>query len=178
MAHGLYPTCMKVFTTRLLYSTVAIAWVMTLMTACNPEKDVKEEKIQRYQSGSIARRYYLVNGKKEGLMTDYFPDGRTRAKRLFTNNRQDGRTVLYYPEGQVKEVQYYSKGLREDTDSIWYQDGTLQFTCSFLNGKKHGYLRKWSPTGEIVFEAKYHQDSVTEIKGASIKVPQVLSIPN
>lgn len=156
----------------------AFSCAMIFITGCTFEKDGREEQIQRYKSGNIARRYYLVNGKKEGIMTDYYPDGRMRAERMFSNNLQDGRTILYYPEGQTQEVQYFVKGLREKSDSIWYQDGQLQFVSTFLHGKKHGYLRKWSPEGTLIFEAKYQQDSVVEINGATVKVPSVLDIPH
>lgn len=146
------------------------SFLLLLLTSCGNEQPSQTyERIERLETGAIARRVQIVNGKKEGKMTDYYPDGKLRGERLFQNDRQVGRTVLYHPGGQVQEVQYYMDGLREGGDTIWYENGQAQFTSWFKNGKKNGYLRKWSPEGKVIFEALYEMDSVVEIKGERIR---------
>lgn len=142
---------------------------MLLTNCANEQQTQTYERIERLENGAIARRVQIVNGKKEGKMTDYYPDGKLRGERLFQNDRQVGRTALYHPDGQLMEVQYYVDGLREGGDTIWYPNGQVQFTSWFKNGKKNGYLRKWSPEGKTIFEALYEMDSVLEIKGERIR---------
>ena len=137
-------------------------YLCLLLSACASSP---EERIERYETGAVSRRVPFKNGKKEGLMVDYYPDGRLKGHRPFHQDLQHGRTVLYYPNGQVMEVQHYENGLRERGDTLFYENGQVQFVSTFKQGKKQGYLRKWSETGALIYEARYENDIVVEVKG-------------
>lgn len=139
-----------------------------LGNACNNSAPTTYERIERYENGQIARRSNLVNGKKEGKMTDYYNDGKLMAERNFVHGLQHGRTSIYYPNGALKEVQYFENGKKQGGDTLWYEDGKIQFATMLKDDKKNGYLRKWSPTGELVYEAKYALDTLIEVKGVPI----------
>ena len=141
------------------------------LSACQ-SSEPPSEKIQHDVHGNVNRRYLEVEGKKEGKMTDYFPDGTVMGERFFENDRQTGRTVLYFPSGKVREVQYYKNGLREGGDTLFYENGKPEMVLSFFQEKKHGYVRKWSSDGALVFEAKYEMDSLVEVKGEKIRTIQ------
>lgn len=126
------------------------------------------ERIERVQSGAITRRVQIVDGKKEGKMTDYYPEGQLMAERWFKNDKQEGRTLIFYPGGKIKEVQYYKEGLQQDGDTIWYENGQIQFTSLHLNDLKNGHLRKWSPEGKQVFECRYANDTLVEVNGKRV----------
>lgn len=126
------------------------------------------EKTEVYGTGQVSRRYQEINGKKEGKMTDYYPDGKLKAERWFKDDKQIGRTLLYYPNGSVKEVQYYQDGRKEGGDTLFYENGRVEFTVQYHQEKKNGYLRKWTPTGDLVVEVKYEMDSLIEVKGQPI----------
>lgn len=142
-----------------------------LLLSCNqaPQTPQIVEKTEQYGTGALSRRYQEIDGKKQGLMTDYYPDGRLKAERWFEDDKQAGRTVLYYPDGAIKEVQYYQDGKKEGGDTVFYENGRVQFVVHFHEEKKNGYLRKWSPEGDLVFEAKYAMDSLVEVKGQAIQ---------
>ena len=150
--------------------TAALAGVLSLFSCKQaPSTPQTVEKTEQYGTGAVSRRYHETDGKKQGLMTDYYPDGSRKAERWFDDDRQTGRTVLYYPSGAVKEVQYYQDGKKEGGDTLFYENGRVEFAVHFHQEKKHGYLRKWSPEGDLVFEAKYAMDSLVEVKGQSIR---------
>lgn len=102
-------------------------------------------------------------------MTDYFLDGKVRARRFFKHDLQFGRTEFYYPNGKIKEIQYFENGLKQGGDTAFYENGKLQMILHFKDGKKHGYLKKWSPGDSLVFEAKYHLDTLVEVKGQPLR---------
>lgn len=131
-------------------------------------QDKAQERIERYGTGAISRRYEEINGKKEGKMTDYYADGRLKGERWFQNNIQVGRTVIYYPEGPVREVQYYQNGKKEGGDTLFYPNGRLEFVVNYHEEKKDGYMRKWTPEGALVVETKYAMDSLIEVKGKAV----------
>ena len=136
--------------------------------ACETPEPQNYERIERLETGAIARRVQIVNGKKEGKMTDYYPDGQLMAERWFKNGVQDGRSVIYFSSGKIKEVQHYAQGQQHGGDTIWYENGQAQFTVFFQNNKKNGYLHKWSPEGELIFESRYVNDTLVEVKGERI----------
>jgi len=142
--------------------------LLSLFSCDAPPASQPVEVIQQYETGVVSRRFYTLNGKKEGKMTDYFPDGKLMAERWFENDKETGRTLIYYPSGQLKEAQYLSEGKKNGGDTLWYEDGRLQFVSHLQEDKLHGYLRKWAPDGSLVFEAKYDQDTLIEVKGQPI----------
>lgn len=132
------------------------------------EAPVVEEVSENYGTGAISRKYTKKNGKIHGLMEDYFPDGKLKAQRYFEEGKQVGKTTLYFPSGKVKEVQYYVNGLKNGGDTVFYENGQPEFALSYKDEKRHGYLRKWSPEGELIYEAKFENDQVVEVKGEKV----------
>jgi antitoxin component YwqK of YwqJK toxin-antitoxin module len=146
------------------------ACLILLLAACQQQAEQPKEVLQKFASGEVSRRHHEINGKKEGLMTDYFLDGKVRSERLFKNDVQMGRSVFYYPQGQIKETQFFDeKGWKQGSDSTFFESGKLQMLLGFEDNKKHGYLRKWSANGELIFEAKYERDTLVEVKGKQLK---------
>ena len=151
-----------------IYGIFILTWLLSI-PACQDGKDKPVEKLQHFTSGEVSRRHYEVNGKKEGMMVDYYPGGKVHSERMFVNDKQTGRMLFYYPSGKMKEVQYFDKnGLKTSADSIFYEGGQLQMLMNFKEGKKDGYLRKYNEDGSLVFEAKYAMDTLVEVKGQSI----------
>jgi antitoxin component YwqK of YwqJK toxin-antitoxin module len=136
-----------------------------LLSGC---KENGKEKKLFFQNGNASKHYYTVDDKIEGIMTDYYPSGEIKAIRHFENNKQSGKSTFYYQAGQIMEVQYYIDGMRIKGDTIFYEDGTLKYTSEFYNDKKNGYLRKWSETGEVTYEAKFANDTLIEVDGVSV----------
>jgi hypothetical protein len=127
-----------------------------------------EEVITNYPSGELSRRHTEVNGKKEGVMTEYYKDGKIKGERLFKNDIQIGKSTFYYPGGKIKEVQYYEEGKITGGDTIFYETGEPEFLRTYTKGILDGYLRKWAPDGTIIYEAKYRNDTLVEVKGEPI----------
>jgi len=142
-----------------------------LLVGCNnnPKTAEPEEQVDYYGTGQVQRRFFHIGGKKQGKMTDFYPDGKIKGERLFENDRQVGKTTLFFPSGQVQEVQYYVDGFKEGGDTLWYENRQPQFVMDYKAGKRHGYLRKWSPEGELIYEARFEMDSLVEVKGERVK---------
>ncbi len=136
--------------------------------ACKSENSKPIEIVQNYGTGEVSRRYTEINHKKEGLMTDYYPDGKLKGERMFEHDVQVGKTTLYYPGGKIKEVQYYTDGKINGGDTTFYEDGKPQFLVTFTRGIKDGYVRKWGEDGSLTYEAKYSMDTLVEVKGEAI----------
>jgi len=132
--------------------------------ACKREPE-KIEVVQNYGTGEISRRYTKIDGKKEGKMIDYYPDGNLKGEKLFENDIQVGKTTIYYKTGEVKEVQYYVDGKRHGGDTLFYKTGQPEMVLTFNKGLKDGYVRKWAQDGSLIYEAKYENEVLVEVKG-------------
>jgi antitoxin component YwqK of YwqJK toxin-antitoxin module len=143
---------------------LAITCLTMALAACNKEKEVK----QFYGTGEISRTHIEVNGKKNGPMTEYYKDGKVKAVRLFENDVQIGKTTYYYPGGAIKEAQYYEAGKLHGGDTVFFENGNPQFMRNFNQGKLDGYIRKWAADGSVIFEARYANDTLVEVKGEPV----------
>lgn len=101
-------------------------------------------------------------------MIEYYKDGKIKGERLFENDMQIGKTTYYYPSGKIQEAQYYDEGKLHGGDTVFYESGSPQFMRNFNHGLLHGYLRKWAPDGSIIYEAKYSNDTLVEVKGEPV----------
>jgi len=147
---------------------MAIFMIILMDVSCKQEPK-KVEVVKNYVTGEISRRYYVIDGKKEGLMTDYHPDGSLKAERFFENDTQVGKTTIYHKNGKVKEVQYYKEGKLHGGDTLFYDDGKPEMVITFNLGKKDGYIRKWAQDGSLIYEAKYSNEVLVEVKGETIR---------
>ncbi len=123
---------------------------------------------EMYGNGAVSRRYEEINGKKEGKMVDYFPNGALKAERWFEHDLQTGRTVIYHPGGQIREIQYFTNGKKEGGDTLFYENGRIEFVVAYKQEKKNGYLQKWALDGTLIFEARYVLDSLVEVNGKPV----------
>lgn len=127
------------------------------------------EVVENYGTGETSRTYTTIDGKKEGMMVDYYPDGSLKGERMFKNDIQVGKTTLYHKSGGVREVQYYQNGKVHGGDTIFYEDGKPEMLVTFNEGVKDGYVRKWNKEGVMIYEAKYEMEKLVEVKGQPIQ---------
>lgn len=153
-------------TKHLMRLILPVSFCSLILLSCSSNT---EEVILTYPTGEISQRHTEVNGKKEGVMTEYYKDGKIKGDRLFKNDIQIGKSTFYYPSGKVKEVQYYEDGKITGGDTLFYETGEPEFLRTYTKGILDGYLRKWAPDGTIIYEAKYSNDTLVEVKGEPIK---------
>jgi antitoxin component YwqK of YwqJK toxin-antitoxin module len=118
-----------------------------------------------FENGQMRREVRLVNGLKEGIMTDFYNDGKLKSMRNFKQNIQCGKTTFYHPDGiSLKEVQYYDEnGLRTLGDTLWYTNGQIEFMADFKFGKKNGNLSRFDSTGKLLYNAIFANDTLVKV---------------
>ena len=159
----------------LLQQLTLAAFISALIISCGPKP---VEVVQNYGSGEISRRHYEINGKKEGKMTEYYKDGKIKGEREFKDDIQVNKSTFYYPSGKIQEIQYYDQGKMHGGDTTFYETGEPQFVRTFNHGLLDGYLRKWAIDGSIIFEAKYKDDVLIEVKGEPVHPDSLLHRPD
>lgn len=145
---------------------LAVGLISLFMCCKSSTREV--EVVQYYPSGEVLRTHTEVNGLKEGKMTEFNKDGSLRYERYFEKDLQVGRSVYYLDGNTIKEVQHHVAGQKQGIDSLFYPDGSLQSTREYAQGKLNGYLRKWDAAGTLIYEARFSNDSLVEVKGELI----------
>jgi hypothetical protein len=44
--------------------------------------------------------------------------------------------------------------------------------------KLHGYLRKWTTEGQLIYEARYEMDTLVEVQGVPVQKSNSSAIPS
>ncbi|MEI6411950.1 MAG: hypothetical protein WCR52_21340 [Bacteroidota bacterium] len=146
--------------------------IFTFLAACSDSKP-KEKLIYYKDSNAVLRRYFTIKDQIDGLMQEYYQDGKVKMERNFKNGIQTGPSIAYYPDGKHKERQYFVNGVQEGGDTLFYPDGKPQFIVQFKGGKKDGALQKWTEDGVLFFEAIYQMDSLKSVKSQNPNLKNV-----
>lgn len=118
-------------------------------------------------------KHYYENGTLQAI-TNYSPDGIVARTKTFHQNSQPmaiGKFIkqkkdsvwTYYSEvdGKLISDETYRKGKLQGTSRTYYPEtGKLAESIEFVNGLKHGKLRKYFPDGNIMTEGFYKNDQL------------------
>lgn len=136
-------------------------------------KDV-DTSLQFPTDGKV-REGNFEHGRKEGVWTFYYNDGKTpKLKGHYSNNRPEGSFTKYWPNGMVKEegvfsnqkfkdslkrfnqngiliykANFNSSGNENGEVAYYYDDGTPQFVYNVNNGKPAGEAKRFYPNGDL-----------------------------
>ena len=78
-----------------------------------------------YPNGKKRCEFSIINGKLEGLYTDWYDSGQKAIETIYVNDKREG---MY---------------------TQWYESGQKFFELTYTNGKEDGYYRKWYENGEL-----------------------------
>jgi antitoxin component YwqK of YwqJK toxin-antitoxin module len=141
--------------------------------ACKPQDSKNSAKAEKqyiyYENGAIRREFNVIDGKREGLVIDFYPSGKRKIECMMLHDKQVGKTTVYFEDGiTIREVQYYDqKGNRERGDTIWYANGNIEFIAQFANNKKNGALEKYDTTGILIYSALFKDDNLVKVLNES-----------
>lgn len=119
---------------------------------------------------------------KQGLTNEYFlPEDSTQSKgklkyRIpFDKGKENGIAYEYDREGRIITILEYAYGVLKKQEQInrtdkqgqkqgawkeFYDDGKPKAITNYMNGKKTGYQKTFSPTGSLANIEKYEGDSL------------------
>ena len=134
------------------------------------QESTTKQIVDKYESGDTSRIYTLINGKKEGIMSDFSLSGEIISLRNFENDVQSGKSIIYYESGALKENQFYINGRKEGADTVWHESGNINFIYQFKDGKKHGDIYLYDDNKKQTFHILYRNDTIIEVNGKKVDV--------
>ncbi len=137
---------------------------LIFFAGCSELTSTPQKHYLYFENGKIRREYIVIKDKKEGMMTDFYPDGKKKSDRFFKNDTQIGQTTIYHLNGQIKEVQYYDNiGQREKGDTLWYENGNIEYIAQFSNNMKNGLMAKFDSNQHPIYKAIFKNDSLVKV---------------
>lgn len=97
-----------------------------------------------------------IEGKPNGLLKEWYPDGSIESEKSYTDGVQDGPYKIYYKtSGQLWEEGKYKNGVLDGRFRKWWKNGEDAYDYSYVDGKMHGSYSAWYDNREDWEEATY-----------------------
>jgi len=101
-------------------------------------------KTQKVEEG------YYVNGRKEGVWTKFYTDGRVQLKGTYSNNRPEGPYTRYFSNGQIAEQGDFQQNGYKGLLLRYHENGNLAYRANFNNqGQESGKVTYYHPNGKV-----------------------------
>ncbi len=109
---------------------------------------------QFYPNGSTLRRLHYVDGRLEGAVEEYYekPGSARGVSRRYVAKKPP---QLKLGSGKKKAVWNFRDGTLDGTYALHFEDETIREEGSYLEGKRHGFFRKYSRKGKLKSEVFY-----------------------
>jgi hypothetical protein len=99
----------------------------------------------------------------------YYESGKILWSGVLKNNRRDGKWTAWYEHSGIWSIGYYKDGVPIGLSEAFYETGLLRFSKIYNDdGKLDGVAKYFSPTGDILAEIEYKDDSII----SQTKIPQ------
>ena len=106
------------------------------------------------KSKNIMTREQYVNGKLDGKVTTYYPNGKITQETTYKKGIKEGEDNYYSPDGILLKKLLYINDQLQGPATYYDAYGNVIIEGFYKEGKKHG-LWKYYKNGTIVLEETY-----------------------
>lgn len=107
--------------------------------------------VMKLSNDSLVSRFGVVEGKKEGMSTVYFPSGKLRFLENYRNNKLHGEVKRWTEEFgyQLVALLNYKKGKLDGEQKKWYNTGELFKILHVNMGVEEGIQQAFRKNGKL-----------------------------
>ena len=106
------------------------------------------------KSENVMTREQYVNGKLDGKVITYYPNGKTTQETTYKNAIKEGEDNYYSPEGVLLKKLLYKENELHGPALYYDAYGNVIIEGFYKEGKKHG-LWKYYKDGKVILEETY-----------------------
>ena len=135
-----------------------------------PKYSSKEIPLSSIKFSTIKKGIYLdengfyngkvVNGKKDGVWSEFYSNGNIKSRGNFINGKKEGKFQYWFASGQIEREFFYLDDKIDGIDKAWFRNGQLAFEKSYENGKRHGMSQGWNAEGKKAYIDYYFRDAL------------------
>jgi antitoxin component YwqK of YwqJK toxin-antitoxin module len=105
--------------------------------------------------GTVLEQGDYLNGYRQGVYTEFHPNGFIKSSVGYVNGKKQGQYVLVDDKGQVQERSTYHLDLLHGLH-FKYNRSNLKESSQYNKGKLHGLVEKYYPNGSIMERSNYN----------------------
>ena len=113
------------------------------------------EGIEGHSKGKIK------DGKRIGLWTHFYPNGKLAKTSNWKNNLQDGLATYWYKNGKKEYEIYYKAGKQHGLATIWYENGQKKREVEITHERVAGTA--WYKNGQKKSESNHKDDKLESV---------------
>jgi len=120
--------------------------------------DQDKDSVWTYYSefdGSVRIREPYLDGKLDGAVRSYYPNGEVSEEVEWKQNVKEGKWMKYYKNRVPRLSAHFKNGLLQGSYEVYLSDNTIQIRGSYLDNKSHGTWRFYDETGNEVYVLEY-----------------------
>ncbi|HPE82860.1 MAG TPA: toxin-antitoxin system YwqK family antitoxin [Aequorivita sp.] len=106
------------------------------------------------KSNNVMTRENYVNGKLDGKIITYYPNGKITQETTYKNGIKEGEDNYYSPDGILLKKLLYANDQLQGPATYYDAYGNVIIEGFYKEGKKHG-LWKYYKNGKIILEETY-----------------------
>jgi len=143
-------------------SRILFVCIALIIYSCQPQTDrdkLKSEEVN--PDGSVLKRTFKPDGKlfaeihkkdgrKNGVTTNYYANGKVQVATNFVNDRKEGDSKFYYEDGKICQHVIYKNDVKHGVEKHYYKSGKLACEIPYLDGEVEPGLKEYSSEGVLI----------------------------
>jgi antitoxin component YwqK of YwqJK toxin-antitoxin module len=105
--------------------------------------------IERYASGSLKSITPTLDGRRDGIVREWYESGLPRTELGYARGEKTGRHRTWWPTGSLREVGLYWHDARVDEYRAYYSSGAPYERRHYASGHEAGLQQSWSEDGAL-----------------------------
>lgn len=118
--------------------------------------------LERYASGQLKSRSFLLDGVLHGVSEGWYRNGVLQVREHFENGVSHGLRTRWSEKGQKISESPIVNGQVSGTYRRWHANGRLAEEIEMVQGQPHGISRGYYESGNLEVEARLEMGKVVE----------------
>jgi antitoxin component YwqK of YwqJK toxin-antitoxin module len=114
-----------------------------------------EKNLPGYEPEQVVEEGKYINGKKEGVWKQYFPNDKLKSEITYVNNIPNGYSKFYYKNGNISEEGIWKINKWDGSYKYYYENGQIAYDWNFLNGKREGKQKYYYENGQVHYDGEW-----------------------
>jgi len=107
--------------------------------------------------------WYYADTLFSGHVHAFHSNGTMQRMQSYFNGKEEGLLMTWFPDGQKESERYFAKGEKEGVHKGWWENGQQRFEYQFSNGQYENDFREWSVNGTLAKHIEYKNGK--EVRG-------------
>lgn len=120
--------------------------------------------IQYFPDGKVQSEIPFKDGNRNGIEKKYYYNGQLEYKKEFKANNLIGEYFEYHPNGQIAFSGLCINGFFEGPFKQYYSNGKLEKELNYVKSKLNGTLKKYDSDGKIHYDYTYKDGEIIAYK--------------